>query len=350
MRHSFHPRLVNEPFSDPVLFIPFAFQRRAMLFDLGDVSLLAPRDLLKVSDVFVTHTHVDHFIGFDRLLRLSLGRGKTIRLFGPPQFFPRVEGKLAGYTWNLVQNYDQVLRLEVSEVHPERILTRTYLSCNAFRPQGGPTTTRPFGGIILQEDGFTVQGVHLDHGVPCLGLALVESLKVNIIKQGLQELDLPVGPWLTRFKQAVLSQADPGAEFTVTWEQRGTVIREKRFRLGELAARIARITPGRKVAYVTDASGTMANRLLIERLARGADLLFIEAAFLDRDRHVARDKAHLTAREAGALARVSRAGEIRVFHFSPRYKGRGHELQHEADAAFTGRESGPGKAEGLHQP
>lgn len=336
MRHSFHPRLVNDPFSDPALFIAFAFQRRALLFDLGDISRLSPRDLLKVSDVFVTHAHMDHFIGFDRLLRLSLGRGKTLRLFGPPAFFPRVEGKLAGYTWNLIKNYDQVLRLEVSEVHPDRILTRTYRSSNAFRPQGPPATRR-FAGKLVQEDGFAVHGAHLDHGgVPCLGLALVEPLKVNILKEGLQQMDLPVGPWLTRFKQAVLRKTDPGEEIRVTWEEGGRVRREKRFRLKELTARIARITPGRKVAYITDAAGTRGNRLQIERLARGADLFFIEAAFLDRDRKVAREKGHLTAREAGALARASQAREMRVFHFSPRYQGRAHELLQEACVAFAG--------------
>jgi len=83
MRSSFYPRLINDPFSDPGLFIPVVFERRALIFDLGELSNLSARDLLKVSHVFVTHTHMDHFIGFDTLLRLLLGRDKEIHMFGP---------------------------------------------------------------------------------------------------------------------------------------------------------------------------------------------------------------------------------------------------------------------------
>ena len=126
MRPSFQPRLVNPPSSDPGLFIPFLFEKRALMFDLGDLRSLSPRDLLKTSHIFVTHTHMDHFIGFDEVLRIFLGRDKDLYLFGPADFFQRVEGRLAGYTWNLVAEYTNDFRLVVTEVHEEYLLTREY--------------------------------------------------------------------------------------------------------------------------------------------------------------------------------------------------------------------------------
>lgn len=38
MRPIFQPHLVNGPFDDPALFVDALFERRALLFDLGDIA------------------------------------------------------------------------------------------------------------------------------------------------------------------------------------------------------------------------------------------------------------------------------------------------------------------------
>ena len=333
MRPAFHPRLINDAYADPGLFVPFHFERRALLFDLGDLAPLTPREILSVTHAFVSHAHLDHFIGFDTVLRLLLGRDRTFHLYGPPGFFGRVEGKLAGYTWNLVEEYANELRLAVTEVRPTELVTRTYTSRGRFRPEA-PDRRGPFDGVLLEEPRFRVHAAHLDHRIPCLGFALAERFHVNIDKAALGELGLPVGPWIDRFQAALYEGRDPGSPFEATWGEDEGVTRSKRFELGRLAGKIARITPGKRIAYVTDVAATPENSERIETLARDADHLFIEAAFLSGEEVLAAEKCHLTAEQAGALAGRAGVRTFTLFHFSPRYRGREAEFQEEASRAY----------------
>jgi len=330
MHPLFLPRLVNGPFEDPALFIPFQFQRRALIFDLGDISRLAPRDLLKISHAFVTHTHMDHFIGFDHLLRCLLGRETDLSLYGPSGFIANVEGKLAGYSWDLVDRLSCGLRLHLHEVHPGRLLRRSYAGSERFAAESDATAL-PFAGPLHTEPAFEVSATVLQHSIPCLGLALKERFHVSILAPGLEAIGLQPGPWLTRFKNALYAGADPNSDFDL---ETGAGDPGGRFILGELQQKIARITAGQKIAYITDVGDTSANREAMVAFAHGADQLFIEAAFLHNERERASAKHHLTARQAGEIAALARAREFKLFHFSPRYEGRGEELVREAREAY----------------
>ncbi|MGD8369549.1 MAG: ribonuclease Z, partial [Desulfobacterales bacterium] len=195
MRSSFSPRLVNDPFGDPGLFVPFRFLGRALLFDMGDLSTLSSRDLLKVSHGFITHTHMDHFIGFDRLLRVSLGRDRHLHLFGPEGFSDNLEGKLRGYTWNLVDTGAYPLVIRSTDVLPDRLVTRRFVCSDRFRCRQAPTAAA-FDGRLLTEAALTVSGVLLDHRIPCLGLALQERFHVHILADRVADLGAVPGPWL----------------------------------------------------------------------------------------------------------------------------------------------------------
>src|SRR5207244_1209554 len=103
-------------------------------------------------------------------------------------------------------------------------------------------------------------------------------------------------------------------------------------------AELITVTPGQKVAYVVDTLFSPANAAAIVRLAAGADLFFCEAPFLEEDLEQAAHRYHLTARQAGALARAAGVRRLQVFHFSPRYEGRYGEIVSEAQAEFAGQE------------
>ena len=332
MRSVFLARPVNGPFDDPGVFVDLLRGRRAFLFDLGDIGPLSVREVLRVRDVFVSHAHMDHFAGFDRLLRLALGRDLEVRLFGPPGLIERVGHKLQGYTWNLLEGYAHALSFLVAELHPggEGRQARFRLR-DGFARSDEAAAALP-GGVLFDEGNPRATAALLDHGIPCLGFALEEKLHVNVRKNRLIELGLEKGPWLRELKELVLAGAPDDRPVTV----RGQEASEQHFPLGFLKERLLDVVPGDRIAYVTDVAWTEANVEAIVALARGAEILFIEAAFLDRERDRAAARRHLTARQAGTLARLAGARRVVPFHFSPRHVAEETALYLEVDAAFAG--------------
>jgi ribonuclease Z len=244
MRPIFQPRLVNGPFGDPGLYLDILFERRALLFDLGDITALPPRKLLRTSHVFVSHAHMDHFIGFDRLLRVCLGRDRPLTLYGPAGFIEQVGHKLAAFTWNLVENYAADLAITVCEVAADGLLRRaSFVSRERFARRDETTTTLD-DGLLLVEPSFTVRCAVLDHRTPCLAFAVQEAMHVNVWRNRLDELGLAPGPWLRDVKRAVLADAPDDTPIVARWRDAG-VDAERRIALGELRDRALQVVPGR---------------------------------------------------------------------------------------------------------
>ncbi len=329
MRPSFHPFLVNDPFHDPCLYINLIFENRAITFDLGDINNLTPKQILKISHCFISHTHIDHFAGFDLLLRLLLGRDKTVHLFGPENFLNNIEGKLAAYTWNLAANYAESLTIIATEVTPDGRRTQTYRCSECFTASADPVCRQSNSEPLLAEPGFSVSAVILDHDIPCLGFRLDERFHINIKKSALTALGLEPGPWLNDFKQALYAVGPEDTEIIY----HGTN-GDQLFRVKGLADEIAVITPGQTITYITDVIADDKNMDKMIEFAKDTDHLFMETYFLEKDRETARIKCHLTARQAGRIAGLANAKRLTTFHYSPRYSDQADELEQEARQAY----------------
>lgn len=299
--------LVNGVFGDPLLHLRLRHQRRSLLFDLGEGSRLPTRIAHQVSDVFITHTHVDHICGFLWLLRSRIGECSICRLYGPPGLAANILGLISGIHWDRIGMRGP--RFEVAELHGTCL--------KRYRLQAGQPDCNPSGeedvreGVLLAEPAFRVRAVTLDHGTPVLAFAYEPAKQINVRKEQLLERQLEPGPWLNELKECLYA-AEEAASITLPDGREVTV--------AKLAEALILIRQGSKLVYATDFADTPDNRIKLRVLAQGAHTFFCEATFLQQEREQARRTGHLTTLACGEIANEAQVQHLIPFHFSRRYE------------------------------
>jgi ribonuclease Z len=338
MHSPLEPRLADPSANEPGLVVDFRDERRALLFDLGHgIGGLPPRVLLRTTHAFVTHTHMDHFAGFDHLLGVGLGRLPRLVVWGGPDFVDQVEHKLRAYTWNVVHRYEVPMRIEAHELREDGTCRSACFDSRAAFARSDDAMQPATGDddVLHSEPTFRVRARIVDHEMPVLAFALEEQARVRVAPDRIAAMGLTAGAWLRELKQAVLAGAPDDQPIALQWRDRDGEHAQVR-RVAELRPLVLDTVPGRRIGYVTDLRFTEANVEQLQALLADCDLLFIESVFTDADRAHAARKNHLTALQAGTIARRLRAKALVPFHFSPRYEGRTHEVVAEAVAAWRG--------------
>lgn len=312
--------LVNGVFGDPLLHVRLRHQRRSILFDLGEGNRLSARIAHQVSDVFISHCHVDHIGGFLWLLRSRIGNYPTCRLYGPPGLAENIAGLTRGVLWDRVG--DRGPRFEVAELHDEHL--RRYM-VQAGRPEPGMLDERHAPeGVLLTEPAFRIRAATLAHSSPVLAFAFEPAEQLNVRKDRIEARELAPGAWLGELKRRVRAE-EATALIELPDGTTGTV--------RQLAAELLLVSPGKKLVYATDLADTPDNRKRLSTLARGAHTFFCEAAFLEADTEQAARTKHLTTRACGEIAEAAGVARLVPFHFSRRYEDDPAPLYHEISAA-----------------
>lgn len=248
------------------------------LFDCGEATQISLRQLnlkwKKISVILISHTHADHITGLPGILMLTaqVERDDPLVIIGPPKVKEYVE--TSRKVLDMYINYP----IEVREIEK-------------------PGTAQE----VYRGDGYAIRSFPLRHSKVCVGYAFEEDTRPGIFfPDKAVEAGVPRGPLWGRLQKGENVELDNGT--TVTPD---AVMGETR--------------QGRKVSYVTDT--TWLNSIPGE--IAGSDLLVCEAMFAEDLAESAREKKHLTARQAGQLAK--KAGDIKrmgLLHFSPRYTNR----------------------------
>lgn len=243
-----------------------------LLFDCGEGTqrqLMRSTGLAELDAIFITHLHADHILGLPGMLKTFGMRDRSIPLTiaGPRGLhrFWREMDRIIGHL-----DY----RVDVLELAD--------------------------GDIAWEGDGYVVEAVATDHGVPSLGWMLDEA-----DRPGRFDVDA-----------ARALGVEPGRDFGAL--QRGEDVTLADGRLVRSNEVVGESRSGRRIVYSGDTRPCDG----IYDVAREASLLVHEATFLHEDVARARDTGHTTALEAGELAADANVALLALTHVSTRYMPR----------------------------
>lgn len=314
--------LINGIFGDPLLHLRLRHKKRSLLFDLGEAGRLPARIAHQVTDIFISHAHIDHIGGFLWLLRSRIGYFPICRIVGPPGLAGHIRNLVHGIHWDRIG--DRGPAFDVAELHGERLLLFRIKpdKLNVDRLGEKPVTD----GVILDEPDFRLRAITLDHGIPVLAFAFEPSMQLNVRKERLKALGLPPGPWLGELKKCIYN--NDGETMIAMPDGRIKTA-------GILADELVIITTGQKLVYAADMGDTQDNRKRLVEFATGAHTFFCEASFIEADAALAETCQHLTARACGEIASAAGVERLVPFHFSKRYENEPERIYEEVRAACS---------------
>ncbi len=254
-----------------------------MLFDCGEGTqqqMMRAKTGMKISSIFITHFHADHFLGIPGLIQTMSFNGRTelLDIYGPvrAEYMVRLMIEL-GY-------YRIGFEIQAHELE---------------------------NGEIIDKGEYSIKAVATDHSVPSLGYVLEEKNRAGRFnREKAIELGVPVGPLFSKL-------------------QRGEAI-NIRGRTVTPSQVIGRARPGRKIVY----SGDTRPCDIIEKESRGADLLIHDGTLSGELRDWALETKHSTAAEAALLAKNAGVRQLVLTHISSRYSENAEPLLIEAKGIF----------------
>jgi ribonuclease Z len=259
----------------------FIYDDEHALLDCGEGTVrqlvMLGRGPQRVSDIWLSHSHVDHYLGVAGLLQaVDLAAPEsTITVYGSSETLDGVRALIRICAL-------RSLRVDLRVVE---------------------------AGVIRQTDRLLWRAFRVSHTVECFGLAIEEEPRRVFDNDRAEALGIPAGPLRGRLAAGETVQLAGGQ-----------VILPDQVLVPGL--------PSRKLVYVPD---TEVFDQLAEHCAR-ANLLICESTYGSNNKNLATKYKHMTALDAATLARRAAVGHLLLTHVSPREDGA--QLEAEARSVF----------------
>ena len=234
----------------------------------------------QLTRLLITHFHGDHVFGLPGLFHtLALNNyQKTLYIYGPKgtkEFIKKIFETFI---------HAKKIKIQVEEVN----------------------------GTFLETQDFRLISFPLEHGALTNGYVFEEKDKLRINKEKLKKLKLPNIPEIANLTK--------GKDIKIN----NRIIKSKE---------LTYLQKGRKISFILDTR--MSDN--VKKMAKNSDLTIIEATFLassENGKELAKEYYHLTAEDAGKLAKQNKVKELILTHFSQRYEHKEKLLLQEAKKFF----------------
>ncbi len=308
---------------DPILLLRTRPNGRHLMFDCGQIHHLAKRTFTNLEVIFISHAHMDHWMGIDSVVRQLIAAGKIVDIYGGPGLADKFEHKLSGYDWNLAEDYWSSFR--VHEIYPEHIRCALFSGADSFIRKEFEPEAR-IGSLIYRNDYLEVHSAACDHRVPSQIFRIDENPDFRIDRNQLDKLGFLPGRWLAELKNCHLKKREFPEQISVP-RRDGTdsVIHDVKGLSESLLKPQAKYSLG----YVSDVGFTPENRKKIIELMTGVDLLISECTFLGEARERARNASHLCTEDVNQLLAELEPNYYLPMHLSRSYSRRSAELYQE---------------------
>ncbi|MBU0467147.1 MAG: ribonuclease Z [Nanoarchaeota archaeon] len=229
----------------------------------------------KLTRLLITHWHGDHILGIPGLFQtLAMSDyQKTLEVYGPRN------------TERFLSSLQHIFKLKIK------------------------TKVKEVFSKFYEGSDFYLEAASMKHDTHCLAYSFIIKEKHRLDKKKLAKLKLPNSPLLKQLQESK----------SITFK--GRKIK---------SSQVSYLEKGRKITFILD---TAPNPASIQ-LAKNSDILVCESSFSNQEAALAKERLHLTAKDAATIAKKAKVKKLILTHISQRYEHNPKIILDEAKKVF----------------